>query len=102
MNRRRFQFRLRTAFVVVTAFCLWCWSEARLASERHKALEFYGAVESDATAPRSAPWPLNWLGEKGYFVIGVPEDTPDGEVERLRSLFPEAGVLRQYSFHKTK
>jgi hypothetical protein len=108
-RRRRFQFRLGTAFIVMTTFCVWCWSEAHLASKRHQIIERlspygpkYPGIEVGASGITfykgpSAPWPLNWFGEQGYWMISVPEDAPDEAITSIRQLFPEAEITRPAS-----
>jgi hypothetical protein len=36
-----------------------------------------------------APWPLNWLGEDGRYIVTIP-DPDDETIERMHAMFPEA------------
>ncbi len=97
----RLQFGLRTLLVVVTlaAFlCAYVGREAKWIADRREAKQ--GSVAALAVdefvslEPRSAPWPLAWLGEDGYAVIIVPMSAPNSKIDRLKELFPEAKIER--------
>jgi hypothetical protein len=103
-KRRWYQFGLGTAFIVMTTFCVWCWSEADLARKRHKVIEALLPYDENRpgidvgtggimfTRGTSAPWPLNWFGEQGFAEICVPKGTPAKDIAVLRKLFPEAYI----------
>jgi hypothetical protein len=38
------------------------------------------------------PWPLGWFGEPGRHILMLPDFSPQHEIERIRSLFPEGKV----------
>jgi hypothetical protein len=101
--RRRFQFRLRTLMFVVTllaAACGYARWQAEIIRERHDAVETHESRTSwDVPGARSryrrrAPWPLRWLGEKGFAAIYVNDNENDDEIENLKRLFPEAEICR--------
>jgi hypothetical protein len=104
-KRRRFQFRLRTLMIGVTLLAVLCGWQAKVIRDRHEAAktyltvsavyETYGPNHTVRVRTQSAPWPLRWLGEDGYFVVIVPLSTHDDEVQRLVRLFPEAKIGRE-------
>jgi hypothetical protein len=101
--RRRFQFRLWTLMIAVTllaAACGYAHRQAEMIRERHDAVETHESRTSwEISGARSryrhqAPWPLRWLGEKGFAAIYVNENERDDEIENLKRLFPEAEICR--------
>ncbi len=92
----RFAFSLRTLFVVVTMFGCWLGYSLNWIRERHAAFHDrrLDIVRLSPPAFSPAAPQLLWLfGESG--ITGVylmdPELTT-GDLERLKSLFPEACV----------
>jgi len=105
-KRRWFRFSLRTLFVVVTVFACWLGYEMYWIRQRqivvgdpqvqntryHLGVTIYGKPRQRHIRRMYsvAPWPLNWLGEPGYCDVVLKKGTSDGEVARVRRLFPEA------------
>jgi hypothetical protein len=104
-KRRWFQFSLRSLLIGVKLLAVVCGWQAKIIRDRREAAKTYQTVSAlyETFGPnhtlrirtRSAPWPLRWLGEDGYFDIIVPQSTRDNEVQRLESLFSEAGIERE-------
>ncbi len=108
-NRSRFRFSLRTLFVVVTVTSCWLGYQMNWIRQRHNVINdpqvrnwrSHLVASVDAKTGRAktqqkypiAPLPLPWLGEPGYWVIGLPKGTSDVEVARVQRLFPEAEAL---------
>jgi hypothetical protein len=106
---RRFQFRLRTLFISVTALAVasaWVGHQLDWIRQRHEAKEQYGVTLStlyvrdmrdripNPTPCPKAPWPLRWLGQDGYAEIWMRNLASDGDVRAIKLLFPEAIVRR--------
>jgi hypothetical protein len=114
--RRRFQFRLRTLLILVTALALPCavvgW-ELNFIRQRQAALVWLkeGAGWAITTAeyqqlPDQAPhnpsgpameipaW-RRWLGDEPIAAIGFERRIPKADRERVRRLFPEAEISDQ-------
>ena len=101
MPRPRFQFRLRTLFVVVTLFSIPCayvgW-QAKIVRERERELDKAlwdenNKIGFDSTGPRQKlPWIRRVFGDEYCLRINVPADTPKAEIDRLHELFPEAVI----------
>jgi len=105
-KRRWFRFSLRTLFVVVTVFACWLGYEMNWIRQRRQVIgdpqvqntSFYLSKAMYRNPPQIhtrqiysvAPWPLNWLGEPGYWGVVLEKRTSYGEVARVRRLFPEA------------
>lgn len=105
LRSRWLRFSLRTLFVLVTVFACALgyemhWIRQRrqvIASPRVQTWRYYLGVEIYGNPPRRhqrriyvpAPWPLDWLGEPGYWAIGLAPGTSETEIERVRRLFPE-------------
>ncbi len=104
-NRRRwFSFSLRTLFVAITLFACLLGYEMNWIRQRrqviaspnvqngtHYLLQISLPTGLKTTKQYSiAPWPLCWMGETGYWAIGLPKGTSEDEVVRVRGLFPEA------------
>ncbi len=95
-SRRRFQFSLRTLFVLITLVALWIgwslnWIRQRQAflppDDLDQTRPFASSTEKTVTAPG-----LLWIfGEEGVATIFVPERQTDDFAEAKR-LFPEADV----------
>ena len=108
-KRRWFRFSLRTLFVVMTVFACWLGYEINWIRQRHivvgdtqvQTARYYLGVWIDSKTRQShsrriysvAPWPLNWLGEPGYWGVALKQGTSDDEVARVRRLFPEAEAV---------
>jgi len=108
-NRRWLRFSLRMLFVVVTVLACWLGYELNWVRERRavtgnplvQVQDFHLSVWRDfkygpRTSARThqqhpvAPWPLDLLGEPGYWIISLPKGTTEQEASRIRRLFPEA------------
>ena len=108
-RRRWFSFSLRTAFILLTLFCVWLGVQVKWIRDRHEALTWYqntGCGPAKAAMPRNqghsanAPWSIRILGESGCPDIVLYRDRSrvtaeeGGRVEaRVRLLFPEANVF---------
>jgi len=103
-SRRRFQFSLRTLFVLVTivaAPLAWLAVQLKWIHDRHDAWDWamdYNEPVLVSLAPPEIefPWVLRMLGEKShattlYFSPRTAEEKEP--VSRVRALFPEANVL---------
>lgn len=89
--KRRFQFSLRTMFVVVTLISIplaWVGYSLNWIWHRHAALQQPYTHSSIHKAAPIAPAGLWMFGEKG---VGHVTSTPE-RMEELRKLFPEAVV----------
>ena len=106
-KRRWFQFRLRTLMIVVTLLAVligYVGRQYQIINDRNEAVrghimvgrveKFIGPDRTLHVSAPSAPWPLRWLGERGYAAVEVSVTAPDDEVERLKKLFPEAEIVR--------
>jgi hypothetical protein len=108
--RHWFRFSLRALFMLVTVFACWLGYEMNWIRQRRAVINdpgvqnwrYFIAVSFSRNPPRQerwkvysvAPWPLNWLGEPGYWAVGLAPGTSDGELARVQRLFPEAeGVV---------
>jgi hypothetical protein len=95
-RRRWFAFSIRTLFVLVTV--LGCWfgySMNWIHQRRERARDDDAFVEiSNSTPPIPAPFVLRLLGEEGVWRVSIPGDAPDDDLERTKTLFPEANVNR--------
>lgn len=54
-----------------------------------------GPPQNLAVDPQFAPWPLSWLGERGYIVIVLSASASEAERARVQALFPEAEIVRE-------
>jgi hypothetical protein len=96
-HRRRFQFETRTIFLAVTMLAVWLGWEMNWIEQRHAVLENNEVLVSSVGIPWEgvAPSPLGWFGESGIGTgIILPSETTDGELNRVRRLFPETSVTR--------
>jgi hypothetical protein len=100
--KRWFRWSLRTMFVVVTVLGAMIGYELNWIRDRHRALS-NGEVSIIACGsmyvphiPYPPPWHLRVLGETqvSSFGLVVEPETTDGELARLRGLFPELPVER--------
>jgi hypothetical protein len=103
--RRRFQFRLRTLFIGVTLLAVplgYVGWQVKIVRERKAIIEgneLIGAMAIDASgrdkvAPGrpDIPWIRRLLGDQDYLNIFAPRSATDEDIERFRSVFPEAEV----------
>jgi hypothetical protein len=100
----RFQFRLRTLMIVVTLLAVVCgyvgW-QAKIVRERRAMVDWInnhsGLVGINCPMPRkltpSIAWVRELLEDPAIFRIELQPDTDATDVQRIRSLFPEADVL---------
>jgi hypothetical protein len=97
--RLRFQFRLRTLMIGVTLLAIVCgyvgW-QAKIVRERRAELNrvidgrLFGIAGSDER--RAIPWIRRVLADQQVYSIMMPVGSDRAELDRLRSLFPEAKV----------
>ena len=114
--KSRFQFRLRTLLIVVTVLAIPCavvgW-ELHFIRQRQVALVWLkeGAgwavttaeyQQSPDQAPHNPSGPAmeipawrRWLGDEPIAAIGFDRKTSKADRERVRRLFPEAGISDQ-------
>ena len=99
---KRFQFILRTLFIVVTLLAIPCWyvgSHYRIVQARKQFIEEHpGAFhESDGWGrpSQSIPWIRSVLGDQRVGSVVMPDTASDEEMDRLCSLFPEVEAFRQ-------
>jgi hypothetical protein len=105
MTRRRFQFRLRTLFVVVTVVAVACGyigHEWRIVRERqYKEIRYNGDISGryrvqpipGAVRPASISWLRQFLGDRPVKAIFMQEGSSADERRRLQELFPEARLV---------
>jgi len=100
------QVSLRTFFVLVTLLCVaigWMGVQVKWISDRQAARRSFPGTFIDPRHGRignviysgphlRAPWPLYLLGENGVTTWEVDLLEDDPQIERLRKLFPEAGI----------
>jgi hypothetical protein len=105
-KRRRFQFRLRTLLIVVTLFCVvssYVGWQMKIVMDRKAAVSDLigggghilgpeGLSPSEVPPARdySIPFLRRWMGDHAVFWIVYKPGTPDDEIRRLRTTFPEA------------
>jgi hypothetical protein len=82
--RRRWSFKLRTLFVLVTVCACWLGYSVNWIRQRHELLAS-GLIVT--TEPGRAPLGLWILGEEGFKSIDC---LMEGDVEAFSRLFPEA------------
>ena len=105
-NDRRFRFGLRTMFVVAAiggvflGFLGWNWQQVRdrekmlrqLMLEENRVL-WAPQVDSSSKFSRDAPFVWRLLGADYVGAINLPRERfDDDQVQRIRSLFPEAEI----------
>jgi hypothetical protein len=97
--RRRFQFRLRTLLIMVTLLAVplsYVGWQAKIVRERRAELNrvvdgrLFGIASSDET--RAIPWIRRILADQQVYSIMMPVGSDRAELDRLRSLFPEAKI----------
>jgi hypothetical protein len=98
----RFQFRLRTIFLVVTAAavaCAWLGHEYRVAQERAAVREwieenggFCGAQKGHRNDEPSLIRRL--LGDQQITYVNLPRNATDDDLARIEAAFPNAIVRR--------
>ena len=98
-KRRRFQWSLRTLFVVVTlagVFSGWLVYHLNWIRERRSAKVGFGILTAQPIGSKAmpipcyAPWPLGWLGEEGRSLLFIPDFHSKQEIDRIKVIFPEA------------
>ncbi len=102
MATPRFQFRLRTLFLVVTILAIPCayvgW-QMKLVAERERLLNTVEAVIPGRLVDDAAlPVLRQWLGDRSCLAIGLADSESDKTIERYRRAFPEAIVVRMEKF----
>lgn len=98
--KRRFQYRLRTLFVIVTLaaiLCSWFGAQAKAVRERREMLAH---IENDLKGQTvwilgdrpipTVPLVRRMLGDEAIEVIDLPTSTSAQECRRIQSVFPEA------------
>jgi hypothetical protein len=107
-RRRWFQFGLRTMFVVVTVFAVWLAWELKAVRDRRDFLALIDAVDLAeskpmfsvfledrpplSATPGTIPFWRLWLGDKPIEKIHLPLNWSHEQLEKTRSMFPEARV----------
>jgi hypothetical protein len=96
-KRRWYQFSLRTLMIGVTIFCFvagWFLSQAAIVWTRKAMLR--GApvwsVDDDETA--EIPWYRHAIGDRGIGTIVLDKTFTDEQLDRYRSVFPDASIYR--------
>jgi hypothetical protein len=102
---RRFQFGMRSMFVVVTAFALWLGWELQFIRQRRAARQDFlhrgGMCDVNAglfrywTMPeKTIPFWRRWMGDKvtNNFVVSQDSHLTKEEIKNIERLFPEASV----------
>jgi hypothetical protein len=108
-SRRRFQFRLRTLWIVVTLFCVvfaYVGSQAKIVVDRKAAMVELirgggGAVGTERLnlsvledgRDYSIPFLRRVMGDHAVFVIFYKPGTAYDEIRRLQDLFPESRIF---------
>jgi hypothetical protein len=104
-KRRWFQFSLRTLMIVVTLLAVACgyvgW-QAKIVRERRAMVDWInnhnGLVTINYPMPRRPPHSVasvrELLGDHAIVRIELQPDTDATNVQRIRSLFPEATIKR--------
>jgi hypothetical protein len=82
-------FSLRTLFVVVTLLACWLGYNLRWSRLRADALRHHHN-RNDEWSYSMAPWPLKMFGAPGLPFFTIPSDADPAEINKIRSLFPEA------------
>ncbi len=108
-RRRRFQFRLRTLFVVVTIVavaCAYLAHEWRIVRDRRNwLLNHYqypmppsmwsiGQPESEQNPSAGPSMVRRWLGDASHDYVWVFAGFPDTDVVEAKAQFAEAQVMR--------
>jgi hypothetical protein len=99
-RRRLLQFSLRTLLIAATLIaCALGWAACQLAwiAERHEILRYALYANAGYLAGRimeepKPPLALRILGEPGVLFLELNWDATTLEIERARSLFPEAEI----------
>ncbi len=103
-DRRWFQFRLRTLFVLVTTSGLLAWwvrSNIEQLGERDRLLQWadsngvqYGGLPPNQIR-QSHPLPIawQWLGAKRIDILTLDKPTSIANHKRLKSAFPETLIV---------
>lgn len=101
MNRRYFQFGLRSLFLVITLFAVWLGWELKFIRDRDDAKARADAdggwIEPAAAIGGMSPdIPLwrRYLGDEAIYLIEMPPDAMESEWSRVRRLFPESAMQR--------
>jgi hypothetical protein len=84
--------------VLLTALALpmsWVGYQFHWIRQRHDVLAA-GGMASSGRGDRAAPFPLWLAGEAGVAALNPSADCPDEDFERIRRLFSEATVTRQF------
>ena len=92
----RFQYSLRTLFIVVTMLaipCGWLGWQFEIIRERERLMRFYSTCSASTDFGR-IPVYRHWLGDREYVLIGLHDDTSDVALGLFQSRFPEAVVVR--------
>ena len=101
----RFQFSLRTLFIVVTLSAIGCWvgSQYRIVAHRKAMLEWireYGMAETHSDWGRDVPDPSppnqirRWFGDESVTFIFIREGKTPYEFREIEDCFPEATVYK--------
>jgi hypothetical protein len=95
-KRRRFQFRLRTLMIAVSLLAVICSYVNRqygIVQVRQRFIEERASCARTSFNGPEIPWVRSLLGDRGYTIIGLAEDTDKTERQRTAALFPEARIF---------
>src|SRR5258708_29393721 len=95
--RRRFQFRLRKVFVVVTLLAVWMGWQAHIVRHRKEMLDWmiarqWAVVELGPDQSPSLPWHRRLMGDRELSIVVTGHGTPEDQQE-VQAAFPEARIL---------
>jgi hypothetical protein len=94
VRKRRWSFRLRTLFVVVTALACWLGYESNGIHQRRKELSLItsggGLVRYGDRRAMERPAFWTWCGEKLIREIYLPPAYTQADGERMAEIFPDA------------
>jgi hypothetical protein len=96
---KRFQFRLRTLFIVVTLLAAPCayvgWQE-KIVREREAMSDPSNVLVFCTDVDQSEDIPLvrRWLGDQLYRSVVLSDAASDDMVSEYKMAFPEADVMR--------
>lgn len=99
-KHRRFQFGLRTLFVVVTVCCIglgWIGWQVNVVQSRKALLEWISGSSGfvtidDFAKPARVSWIRRLLGDHEITGIELLDSTDPTQLDRIKSAFPEAQV----------
>ena len=95
--RRRFQFRLRTVFVVVTLLAVWMGWQAHIVRHRKEMLDWmiarqWAVVELGPDQSPSLPWHRRLMGDRELSIV-IPDHGTHENQQEVQAAFPKARIL---------